>query len=112
MSEQEDANVRPLKRSSDFIEVLSTAVVVSFPNDGSIFILDFLKPAMEIMVDKSGRIRGIHGELELSARIILPPVVCKRLLKVLEENIRKYEAQFGEIPLKGRTISKTMKEEK
>ena len=88
---------RGVKRSEDFVEKLATAVVVSYPNDGSVIVVDFLKPAMEIMVDERGRITGIRGELELAARVILPPIVCKRLLIALKNTVEKYESEFGEI---------------
>ncbi len=33
----------------------------------------------------------------LNARIILSPGHLKRMLKAIEENLKKYEAQFGQI---------------
>ncbi|MBL7033935.1 MAG: DUF3467 domain-containing protein [Candidatus Delongbacteria bacterium] len=38
---------------------------------------------------------------QIQNRIIMTPVHSKALLKSLEENIRKYEKQFGEIKLPG-----------
>jgi hypothetical protein len=35
---------------------------------------------------------------KLQSRIIFTPSHAKRFLKALEENIKKYEAAFGEIP--------------
>jgi len=39
------------------------------------------------------------------ARIVLTPANAKMLLKALEENIARYEEQFGEIPLPPRPPS-------
>lgn len=43
----------------------------------------------------------------VQARIISSPIHTKRLLLALEENIRKYEGQFGEIKLPPPSASKT-----
>ncbi len=84
----------------DFVEKYAVAAIVSFPSDGSVFIIDFLKPKISILVDEQGRVGRIHGELELVARIVLPPIVCKRLLAALQNTIKKYESVFGEIAVK------------
>ena len=88
---------RVVRKAPDFVERVAQAVVVSYPDDGSIIVLDFLKPSLDIVVDESGRITSVKGELELSVRVFLPPVVAKRLLRVLENVIRGYEEKFGEI---------------
>ena len=38
-----------------------------------------------------------HGSV--NARVIVRPESIKRMVKALQENIDKYEARFGEIPL-------------
>ena len=86
-----------VRRSPDFVERFAQAAAISFSDDGSTIVIDFLKPSLDIVTDESGRITGVRGELELSVRIFLPPVVAKRLLKALENSIRKYEEKFGEI---------------
>lgn len=40
------------------------------------------------------------------ARIIMTPQHAKLLLKALEDNVKKYEARFGEIKLHGMDVSK------
>ena len=88
---------RVVRKAPDFVERIAQAVVVSYPEDGSLIVLDFLKPSLDIVVDESGRITNVKGELELSVRVFLPPVVAKRLLRVLENVIKGYEEKFGEI---------------
>ena len=91
---------RVVKRASDFVERTATSAVVSFPEDGSVFVIDFLKPNIDIVVDERGKIVNVRGELEITARIVLPPMVCKRLLNALKNSIEKYESAFGEIRVK------------
>ena len=91
---------RRVKVAPDFVEKYAVAAIVSFPNDGSVFIIDFLKPRISIAVDEQGRVKRVHGELELVARIVLPPIVCKRFLAALQSTVRKYESAFGEIAVK------------
>ncbi|MEB2835862.1 MAG: DUF3467 domain-containing protein [Desulfurococcales archaeon] len=93
----EGGGVRLVRRSPDFVERFAQMVIVSFPNDGSVFVLDFLKPALDIVADESGRVTSVRGEMELNARIILPPLVAKRLLRALGSMVRSYEEKFGEI---------------
>lgn len=38
---------------------------------------------------------------KVNARIILSPDHAKRFLAALQDNVQKYEARFGAIPLKG-----------
>ena len=100
MAERKDVGVRTLRKSSDFVERIALGAVVSFSNDGAAFIIDFLKPSLDIVVDEKGGVIGLRGELELNVRILLPPIVCKKLLRTLEKMIKRYESQFGEIPVK------------
>ena len=101
--QEEPISTHAVRKSSNFVETLATSVIVSFPNDGSVFILDFLKPVMDIVADEKGKIKGIHGELELNTRVILPPIVCKKLLNTLKDTIDKYESAFGEIKVREET---------
>jgi len=91
---------REVKVSPDFVEKYAVAAIVSFPSDGSVFIIDFFKPRISILVSEQGRIGGVRGELELAARIVLPPIVCKKLLVALQNTVKKYESVFGEIVIK------------
>ncbi len=104
MSGEKDVNARLVRKSSDFVERLAVAVVVAFPNDGSIFVIDFLKPSLDLIVNEEGRVTGHRGDLELTARILLPPVTCKKLLKALEDAVKKYEDKFGKIPEKEKEV--------
>ena len=69
---------RVLKKSPDFVERMAVAVVVSFSSDGSMFIIDFLKPSLDIVADERGKLIGLRGEMERSVRIFLSPIVCKK----------------------------------
>jgi len=91
---------RILKKSPDFVERMAVAAAVSFSGDGSVFILDFLKPSLDLVADEKGKIIGLRGELEQSVRIFLSPVVCKKLLQSLSSTIENYEKQFGEIKVR------------
>ena len=54
-------------------------------HSSSEFILDFIR--MMPGLEKSS----------VKSRVILPPEHAKRLLKALQENIQKFESQYGEI---------------
>lgn len=103
--------IRTVKKSADFTERFAITAIVSFVPDGSVFVIDFLRPVMDIVVDKEGRVKGVHGELELSVRIILPPIACKRLLNALRSAVEKYESMFGEIPIREQIPEQVKKEE-
>lgn len=63
-------------------------------HSSSEFILDFVRM---VPAAKSAKVH---------ARIIMPPEHAKRLMRALEDNIRKYESQNGEIKLpEERTIN-------
>ncbi len=96
-----EAGERVLKRSPDFVERMAVVAAVSFSNDGSVFIIDFLMPSLDLVADEAGKIIGLRGELAQVARIFLPPMVCKRLLKSLARMIEEYERKFGPIPEAG-----------
>ena len=83
-------------RAEEFVEVLAGAVVVGFSDDG-LFILEFLKPLTRLVADKEGRIKGFKGEMQSCARIYISYVTAKKLLRTLEEQIRKYEDRFKEL---------------
>ncbi len=52
--------------------------------------------ASEIIIDFARIMPGVP-KARVQARIIMTPQHAKGLLKTLEENLKKYEAQFGEI---------------
>lgn len=54
----------------------------------------------EFVIDFTRILPGVP-KTRVYARIIMTPQHAKGLLKALEENIRKYEAQYGEIKLHG-----------
>lgn len=54
----------------------------------------------EFVLDFSRLLPGIP-RAKVYSRIIMTPQHAKSLLKALEDNIDKYEQQFGEIKLKG-----------
>ena len=56
--------------------------------------------ASEIILDFARIMPGVP-KARVQARIIMTPQHAKGLLKTLEENLKKYEAQFGEIKLPG-----------
>ncbi len=56
--------------------------------------------ASEIILDFARIMPGVP-KAKVQARIIMTPQHAKGLLKTLEENLKKYEAQFGEIKLPG-----------
>lgn len=97
VAEQSRRGERILRKSPDFVEKMAVAAAVSFSGDGSMFIIDFLKPSLDLVADEKGKIVGLRGELEQSVRIFLSPVVCKKLLQSLSRTIENYERRFGEI---------------
>ncbi|MFZ5516814.1 MAG: DUF3467 domain-containing protein [Candidatus Zhuqueibacterota bacterium] len=50
----------------------------------------------EFVIDFTRMLPGVP-KTKVYARIVMTPQHAKSLLKALEENIKKYEAQFGEI---------------
>ena len=52
----------------------------------------------ELILDFAQNMPGLP-KMQVASRIIMTPEHAKRLLSALNENIRKYESQFGEIKL-------------
>ncbi|MHA1632206.1 MAG: DUF3467 domain-containing protein [Candidatus Freyarchaeota archaeon] len=96
MSEEE----RPVPRTRDFVETLAFAAIVGF-TDHRMFVIEFLRPETNVVMDKEGKFKGFRGALFSAARIYVPPVVAKRLLKALSTQIKSYEEKFGEIKEEG-----------
>jgi len=87
-----------LEPTKEHIERLAIGVVVGFNPEG-LFVFEFLKPILTVVVDEEERIKGLEGESRPDVRIYMPPRACKRFLKALEDMIRKYEERFGEIKI-------------
>jgi hypothetical protein len=54
----------------------------------------------EFVIDFTRLLPGVP-KTKVYARIIMTPQHAKSLLKALDENIKKYETQYGEIKLQG-----------
>ena len=54
----------------------------------------------EFIIDFATMLPGLPKP-EVQSRIVMTPEHCKRLLNALVDNIGRYEAQFGPIPLGG-----------
>ncbi len=52
----------------------------------------------EFILDFAQNMPGLP-KMQVNSRIIMTPEHAKRLLGALNENVRKYESQFGEIKL-------------
>jgi len=61
----------------------------------------------EFVVDFTRMLPGIP-KTKVYARIIMTPQHAKSLLRALDENIKKYESQFGEIKILGNSQSKSI----
>jgi len=96
MGSEEMVEGNILEPTESYVERFASEVVVSHTPQG-IFLLDFLYLKSSIIVDEDGRIKGYKGQLRPDVRIYLSPIICKRLLKALEDQIKKYEEKFGEI---------------
>jgi len=59
----------------------------------------------EFVIDFTRMLPGIP-KTKVYARIIMTPQHAKSLLRALDENIKKYEAQFGEIKILGDSKTK------
>ena len=70
------------------------------------FVLITHSPA-EFIIDFTRMVPGVP-KAKVYARIIMTPPHAKSLLKALEDNISKYEKQFGEIRMfaEGRKVQK------
>ncbi len=58
----------------------------------------------ELVLDFARLLPG-NASLKLSARIIMSPVGAKLFYRALGENLARYEANFGEIPLPGEGLA-------
>jgi len=54
----------------------------------------------EIIIDFA-RVMPGSPKTRVLSRIIMTPAHAKMLLKALEDNVKKYEAQFGQIKIQG-----------
>ena len=54
----------------------------------------------EIIIDFARVMPGVQKS-KVYARVIMTPAHAKMLLKALEENLKKFESQFGQIKLQG-----------
>ncbi len=61
----------------------------------------------EFVIDFTRILPGVP-KAKVFARIIMTPQHAKLLLKALEDNIKKYEATFGEIKIFGDTEQKSL----
>ena len=60
----------------------------------------------EFVIDFTRMLPGVP-KTKVYARIVMTPQHAKSLLNALEENIKKYESQFGEIKVLGDSKSKS-----
>ncbi len=61
----------------------------------------------EFIIDFTRMLPGVP-KTRVYARVIMTPQHAKSLLRALDENIKKYEAQFGEIKILGDSKSKPL----
>ena len=90
---------REVRMAPDYVERFAAMSMVMYDPAGVGFVVDFYKPDIRIEVDEKGRPVNVAAELVLVARMYLPPVAAKVLLKNLEASIKAYEERFGEIRL-------------
>ncbi len=57
----------------------------------------------EFIVDFAANLPGQPGP-QVVSRIVMPPAPAKRRLRALQDNVNKYEANFGNIMLPGMTF--------
>lgn len=87
MTENKDAKAINLEIQMDDVTALGQYVnMVVAQHSHSEFVLDF------IFIQPGGQLKG-----RVRSRIILAPEHAKRLLRVLQDNIGRYEQRFGEI---------------
>lgn len=55
----------------------------------------------EVVIDLAAMLPGMQ-KAEVRSRVVMAPEHAKRLLLALQDNLLKYEQQFGEIRLNGR----------
>ena len=61
----------------------------------------------EFIVDFARHLPGMQ-QPEVCSRVIMAPEHAKRLLGALQENIYKYEQQFGKIEIAGQPMQRTI----
>ena len=86
--------------SDTFTSRLADGCLLSYNHLSGLFVLDFQRADLKARGKAvEGRLMELHyeGTLKIDVRIFLTPLVAKRLLKALEENIKRYEEKFGEI---------------
>ncbi len=82
--EQQQENQINIELGEDIAEgVYSNLAIIS--HSSSEFVVDFIRMLPNV------------PKAKVKSRIILTPQHAKRLMRALEENITKYEAQFGEV---------------
>lgn len=55
----------------------------------------------EVIVD-FGQMMPNHPQVRVKGRVVLTPLNAKLLMRALQDNLQKFEAQFGEIAVPGR----------
>ena len=84
MEENKDQNQMNIEISEEVADgTYSNLAIISHSNQE--FVLDFVRMMPNV------------PKAKVKSRIILSPSHAKRLMKALEENIKKYEAQHGPI---------------
>ncbi len=87
--EQKKGNQVNIELSEEVAEgTYSNLAIISHSN--SEFIVDFIRMLPNV------------PKAKVKSRIILTPQHAKRLLKALNDNVKKYEAQFGKISDSGK----------
>ena len=88
MAEKKKENKLNIELSEEISEgVYANLAIIAHSNTE--FVLDFVRMVPNV------------SKAKVKSRIILTPFHAKRLMRALQENIRKYEAQHGEIQTGG-----------
>ena len=98
MSEEEEEEIE-IQKTNIFTERFVTEMLITkLPDD--FFILEFGRPMINAYAKKtSGEILGYRGELKMDVRLIMSPITVKKVFKAIEDNIKKYEDEHGEIKI-------------
>ncbi|HIH97314.1 MAG TPA: DUF3467 domain-containing protein [Thermoplasmata archaeon] len=94
MGEEEELVEVP--KTENFTERYVTNCAITRTSEGAILI-EFGRPVAHLQADKSGEIVGLGGEIHSDIRLIMTPIVAKRLLEVLQGELDDYEENYGEI---------------
>ena len=90
MEKQENNNGLQIELSDDVAQgTYSNLAIIA--HSSSEFVVDFI------------RVMPGMPKAKVQSRIVLTPEHAKRLMMALVDNIKKYEAQFGEINLHGQS---------